>query len=71
LIFFIKRINLINASISGRVARFKKIQKAKFGHNQFQKGQILKNEKRPNKGQISFKKIVKITKLKFRIPENV
>jgi len=26
-----------------------------------------KNEKRPNNGQISFKKFVKITKLKFRI----
>jgi len=50
-----------------RVARSKKIKKAKFGHKQFQKGQILKNEKRPNKGQISLKKIVKITKIKFRI----
>jgi len=36
-----------------RVARFKKIKKAKFGHKQFQKGQILKNEKRPNKGQMA------------------
>jgi len=49
------------------VARSKKIKKAKFGHKQFQKGQILKNEKSPNKGQISFKKFVKITKLKFKI----
>jgi len=31
-----------------RVARSKKIKKAKFGYKQFQKGQILKNEKRPN-----------------------
>jgi hypothetical protein len=31
-----------------RVARSKKIKKAKFGHKQFQKDQILKNEKRPN-----------------------
>jgi hypothetical protein len=45
----------------------KKIKKAKYGHKQFQKGQILKNEKKPNKGQIFFKKIVKITKLKFSI----
>jgi hypothetical protein len=29
-----------------------KIKKAKFGHKQFQKGQIIKLEKRPNKGQI-------------------
>jgi hypothetical protein len=52
---------------SPRVARLKKNLKAKFGHKQFQKGQILKNEKRPNKGQISFKKFVKITELKFRM----
>ncbi len=32
-----------------------KIKKTKFGLKQFQKGQILKNEKRPNKVQISFK----------------
>jgi len=30
----------------------------------------LKKIKRPNKGQISFKKLVKITKLKFRISKN-
>jgi len=41
------------------------IKKSKFGHKQFQKGQILKNEKRPNKDQISFKKFVKTTKFKF------
>jgi len=34
----------------------KKIKKAKFGHKQFQK--------RPNKGEISLKKFVNITKLK-------
>jgi hypothetical protein len=34
---------------------------------QFKKGQILKNEKRPNKSQISFKKFVKITNVNFRI----
>ncbi len=44
-----------------RVARSKKVKKAKFVHKQFQKGQIPKTEKRPNKGQISCKKIVKIT----------
>jgi len=43
----------------GRVARSKKVKKAKFGHKQFQKGQILKTEKRPNKGQISCKKLLK------------
>jgi len=48
-----------------RVARSKKIKKAKFGHKQFQKKPYP--EKWPNKGQISFKKIVKITKFKFRI----
>jgi len=41
------------------------MKKAKFGHKQFQKGQILKNEKRPNKGQISLKKFVKRTNLEF------
>jgi len=35
-------------------------KKAKFGHKQFQKGQILKKEKRTNKN-------VKITKLIFKI----
>jgi hypothetical protein len=45
----------------------KNLKKAKFGHKHLQKGQILKNEKRPNKDQISFKKIVKMTKLKFTI----
>jgi len=39
-----------------RVARFKKIKKAKFGHKQFQKGQILKDKK----GQIKVKFISKI-----------
>jgi hypothetical protein len=33
----------------------------------FKKGQILKNEKRPNKGRISLNVFVKITKLKLRI----
>jgi len=50
-----------------RVARSKKIKKAKFGHKQFQKRP--NPEKWPNNGQISFKKFVKITKLKFRILE--
>jgi len=34
------------------LARSNKIEKAKFGHKQFKKGQIFKNEKRSNKGQI-------------------
>ncbi len=42
-----------------RVARSKKVKKAKFGHKQLQKGQIMKNEKRPNKGQISIKNLLK------------
>ncbi len=42
-----------------RVAKSKKNKKAKFGHKQLQKGQILKNEKRPNKGQIFFKNFFK------------
>jgi hypothetical protein len=40
---------------------------AKFGHKQFKKGQILTNEKRPNKGQMIFKKLVKITRYEVRI----
>jgi hypothetical protein len=50
-----------------RVARSKKILKAKFGHKQFQKRTNPENEKRPTKGLIFFKKFVKITKLKFTI----
>jgi hypothetical protein len=42
-------------------------KKAKFGHKQFQKRPNPANEKRPNKGQISNKKFVKIAELKFRI----
>jgi hypothetical protein len=45
----------------------KKLKRPNLAISSFKKGQILKNEKRPNKGQISLKKIVKITKLKFRI----
>jgi len=41
------------------VARSKKFKKVKFGHKKFQKGQVLKNEKRTNKGQIFFKKLLK------------
>ncbi len=43
----------------------KKLKRPKLAINSFKKGQILKNEKRQNKGQISLKKFVKITKLKF------
>jgi len=43
-----------------------KFKRPNLAISSFKKGQILKNEKRPNKGQISFKKIVKITKLQFR-----
>jgi hypothetical protein len=31
------------------------------------KGQLLKIDKRPNKGQLSFKKFIKTTKLKLTI----
>jgi len=48
-----------------RVATLPGTKKAKFGHKQFQK--ILKNDKRPNKGQISLKKFIKTTKLIFTI----
>jgi hypothetical protein len=50
---------LIETEGQNRVGRPKKIKKAKFGPKQFKKGQILKNEKRSNKGQISFKKLLK------------
>jgi len=45
----------------------KKSKRPNLAINSFIKGKILKNEKRPNKGQISLKQIVKITKLKLRI----
>jgi hypothetical protein len=46
----------------GKVARSKRNKKAKFGHKQFQKRPNPENEKKPNKGQISLKIFVKITK---------
>jgi len=52
---------------SSQGCQVKKIKRPNLAMNSFKKGQILKNEKRPNKGQISLKKFVKITKLKFRI----
>jgi hypothetical protein len=45
----------------------KKIKRPNLAISSFKKGQILKNEKRPNKGQISPTKFVKIPLLKFRI----
>jgi len=45
----------------------KKLKRPNLAIRSFKKGQILKNEKRPNKGQISFKIFVKITRIKFRI----
>jgi len=47
----------------------KKLKRPNLAISSFKKGQILKNEKRPYKGQISLKKMVKITKLKFRISD--
>jgi len=41
----------------------KKLKRPNLAISSFKKGQILKNEKRPNFPQ----KIVKITKIKFRI----
>jgi len=45
----------------------KKFKRPNLAMSSFKKGQILKNEK----GQISFKTIAKITKLKFTISQNV
>ena len=50
--------------VRSRVARSKKkFKKAIFGHKQFQNGQVLKNEKRPNKGQIFSKNLLKYPNL--------
>jgi len=40
----------------------KKLKMLNLAISSFKKGQILKNKERPNKGRISFKKFVKITK---------
>jgi len=48
----------------------KKLKRPNLAISSFKKGQILKNEKRLNKGQISLKKFVKITNLEFRISKN-
>jgi hypothetical protein len=45
----------------------KKFKRPNLAISSFKKGQILKNEKRPNKGQISLKKFVNRTKLKLII----
>jgi len=45
----------------------KELKRPNLAISSFKKGQILKNEKRPNKVRISLKKFVKITNLKFRI----
>jgi hypothetical protein len=39
-------------AVETRVARYKKIEKTKFGHKQFQKKENLKWGKRQNKGPI-------------------
>jgi len=41
------------------VARSKKLKGPNLAISSFKKVQILKNEKRPNKGQNSFKKLLK------------
>jgi hypothetical protein len=45
----------------------KKLKTPNLAISRFKKGQILKNEKRPNKGQSSPKIFVKMTKIKYRI----
>jgi hypothetical protein len=45
----------------------KKFKRPNLAISSFKKGQILKNENRPNKDQISPKKFVNITKLKLII----
>jgi len=62
-----QRNNNTKYRVYSKVARSKKIKRPNLAISSFKKGQILKNEKRPNKGLISPKKIVKTTKLKFRI----
>ncbi len=47
---------ILSVSMIGGTPRVLRFQKN-------EKGQILKNEKRPNKGHISFKKFVRITKI--------
>jgi hypothetical protein len=53
---------IVDKVIQYRVARFKKIKRPNLAISSFKKGQILKNEKRPN----FLQKFVKITELKFR-----
>ncbi len=50
----IPEIDISDWSLSrrARVASSQKIKRAKIGNKQFHKGQILKWEKKPNKGQI-------------------
>jgi len=48
----------------------KKFKKAKFGHKPFQNRPNPQKGKRPNRGQISLKKIVDITRFKVRIQKN-
>jgi hypothetical protein len=45
----------------------KKLKRPNLAICSFKKGKILRNEKRPNKGQISLKKFVEIIKIKCRI----
>jgi len=47
----------------------KKLKRPNLAISSFKKGLILKNEKRPNKIQMSLKKFVKITKLKLIISQ--
>jgi len=41
----------------------KKLKRPNLAISSFKKGQILKNEKRPNKGQIPSKKFLKLNKI--------
>jgi len=67
-IFEPKRVHAVDRLIcSAGLPGPKKLKGPNLVISSFKKGQILKNEKRPNKGQISLKKFIKITKIKFRI----
>ncbi len=62
-----KRKNANTRSFTTGLPGPKKLKRINLAISSFKKGQILKTDKRPNKGQISFQHFVKIAKLKFII----
>jgi hypothetical protein len=50
-----KQLSKLNPGLPGP----KKIKRPNLAISSFKKGQILKNEKKPNKGQIYLKKLLK------------